>query len=167
MARKLLKEVCVSVALMLPFAAGAVCPLGANETELTVQRVMRNFGRFISDADHLCIKAKNPEELISNEEISAAINQLGLAIDCADEVLRNPTGDLLPSKIEFIQDAKEKKELVDDYIYFMTDFRDELIQYRKLFEALRAQEPALRNFQEINEKRQDLDHLVDRAHKKL
>lgn len=152
---------------LFPLSVGAECPLGAKETHLTVQRVMRNFGRYISDADHLCVKGQNPSEKVTDAEITLATANLGLAIACANEVLKNPTGDVLPSKLELMTDEKEKAELIDDYVYFMTDFRDELVLYRSMFQNVLAQPASERDFQEVNEKRQDVDQLVNRAHKKL
>lgn len=157
----------VFVLALFPVAALAVCPLGEKETHLTVHRVMRNFGRFTMDADYLCVKASNPAEKVMDAEITEAITKLDMAIDCASEVLKNPTGELLPSKLNLMNDEKEKADLVDDYIYFMTDFKDGLTQYRDLFKNLLAQPAAERNFTEADEKRQELDHLVTRAHKKL
>lgn len=160
----------ISIALalaFLPLAALADCPLGANETHLTVHRVMRNFGRFTIDADYLCIKSQNPNESVQDTEIAEAITKLDMAIGCAEQVLKDPTGDVLPSKLELMTDEKEKAELVDDYIYFMTDFKDGLLQYRDLFKKLQLQPGLERNFTEANEKRLELNELVGRAHKKL
>ncbi|WP_413290425.1 hypothetical protein [Bdellovibrio sp. HCB337] len=157
----------IFVLAFLPLAALAECPLGAKETHLTVNRVMRNFGKFVMEADYLCVRAANPVEKVTDADINTAITKLGMAIDCADQVLKDPTGDVLPSKLVFITDEKEKAEYVDDYIYFMTDYKDGLGQYRDMFKALLAQPAAERNFTEANEKRLELDHLVMRAHKKL
>lgn len=153
--------------LVLPFAALANCPLGEKETHLTVQRVMRNFGRFTGDADYLCVKSKNPHETITDAEITDVITKLGLVILCAEQVLKDPTGDVLPTKLVFMPDEKEKSELVDDYIYFMTDFKDAVIEYRNIFIGLLAQNPSERTYTEVCEKYQDVDNLVNRAHKKL
>lgn len=155
--------------IFLPLASGAQCPLGAKETHLTVQRLMRNFGSYTLKADSLCLEGVNrwERDSITEERFPEAIHKLDLAILCAEEVLKDPTGDVLPSKISFIKDEKEIAELVDDYIYFMTDFKDGLIEYREIFKKLQAQKPAERNFEEANIKRQDLDTLVERAHRKL
>lgn len=153
--------------LILPFATMADCPLGQKDSHLTIGRLMRNFGRYTADADYICIKSKNPREKISDAEITDATADLGIAIECAEQVLKNPTGDVLPTKLVFMTDEKEKAKLVDDYIYFMTDFKDALIEYRKVISELGTMKPSERNYSEACEKYEDVDNLVNRAHKKL
>jgi len=153
--------------LFLPLASMATCPLGPKETHLNVHRLMRNFGRNTRDADYLCVKGKIPYETVTDNELSEAITKLGVVIECADEVLKDPTGEVLPGKLLIMTDEKEKAELVDDYVYFMTDFKDIVIEYRELFKALLAQKPSERNFTEVDEKRSEVDKLINRAHKKL
>jgi hypothetical protein len=157
--------------ILLPFVsmADVECPLGAKEDHLTVNRVMRNFGRFIMYADGVCVKAQNPWEKsnITDAEISEAIGKMNQVVACAEAVLKNPTGDVLPGKLLIMTDEKAKAELVDDYIYFMTDFKDAVVEYRELFKKLLIQKPADRNFDEANSKRHEIDALVMRAHKKI
>ncbi|MBS1972255.1 MAG: hypothetical protein JSU04_18260 [Bdellovibrionales bacterium] len=149
--------------------ADVACPLGAKEDHLTINRVMRNFGRFIMYADGVCVKAQNPWEKdhITDQEITEAIGKMDLVVACAEAVLKDPTGDVLPGKLLLMKDEKEKAELVDDYVYFMTDFKDAVIEYRELFKKLLTQKAADRNYDEVNTKRQEVDALVERAHKKL
>lgn len=156
--------------LFLPLVSlAADCPLGAKEDHLTVNRVMRNFGRFIMYADGVCVKSQNSweKDSIEDSEISEAIGKMDLVVACAEQVLKDPTGDVLPGKLLIMKDEKEKQELVDDYIYFMTDFKDAVIDYRELFKKLLAQKKSERNFDEANAKRLEVDALVERAHKKL
>lgn len=156
--------------LFLPIVSlAAECTLGAKEDHLTVNRVMRNFGRFIMYADSVCIKSQNNWEKdgVTDGEITEAIGKLDQVIECADQVLKNPTGDVLPGKLLIMKDEKEKQELVDDYIYFMTDFKDIVIEYRDLFKGLLSQKASDRKFDEVNAKRLEVDALVERAHKKL
>lgn len=151
-----------------PLVSFAECPLGAKETDLTIQRAMRNFGRFIMYADHLSIKSKNFAETIEDVEIIEAIGKLDLVIACAEQILKDPTKeDVLPSKIHFMTDVKEKNELIDDYVYFMTDFKDAVTEYRGIFRNILTQKPSERNYSEAYEKYQDINNLVNRAHKKL
>lgn len=155
--------------LFVPLASMADCPLGAKEDHLTIQRVMRNFGRFVMVADSVALNGVNPIEkpAIKDADISEAITKLGFAIDCSSEVLKNPTGDLLPSKLNLMTDEKEKAEIADDFVTFMGDFHDGLVEYQDMFKKLLAQPATDRNFDEVNNKRQELDDLVERAHKKL
>ncbi len=164
-------SLCIAGFIFIPLVsmAGVACPLGAKEDHLTVNRVMRNFGRFIMYADGVCIKAQNPWEKdhITDQEITVAIGKLDLVVVCAEAVLKDPTGDVLPSKLLLMKDEKEKAELVDDYIYFMTDFKDAVLEYRELFKTLLLQKAVNRNYDEVNTKRHEVDALVERAHKKI
>jgi hypothetical protein len=130
---------------------------------------MRNFGSFTLAADSITLRSTNPwgHEETTEVEMGEAIDKLNLAIGCAEEVLKDPTGDVLPSKISSMTDEKEKAELVDDYVYFMTDFKDGLLEYREIFRKLQTQKPANRNFKEAKSKLDDLNEIVDRAHRKL
>lgn len=159
----------LSIAFLPLVSMAAECPLGAKEDHLTIHRVMRNFGRFIMYADGVCVKSQNPWEKdhLQDEEITEAVGKLDQVVACAEAVLKNPTGDVLPGKLILMTDEKEKAELVDDYIYFMTDFKDAAIEYRDLLKKLLTQKAAERNYDEVNEKRHEVDTLVERAHKKL
>ncbi|MGZ3746629.1 MAG: hypothetical protein ACXWRE_04650 [Pseudobdellovibrionaceae bacterium] len=154
---------------LLPISAKAECRLGVGETHLTVQRVMRNFGSFTLKAESVTLTATNPwsYETVSEADISEAIEKLGFAINCAEEVLKDPTGDILPSRISSITDEKERSEKVDDFVYFMTEFKDVLNSYRDIFKGLQAQKPADRNFKEAKLKLDELNDIVERAHRKL
>jgi len=150
------------------FSIAADCPFPANEDHLTIGRVMRNFGR-VMYADGICIDAQTPwkREQIKDSEITEAIEKLDEVIACAEAVLKSPTGDLLPSKLNLIKDEAAKQEIIDDYIYFMTDFKDAVIDYRKIFKKILTQKPAERSFDEANAKRLEVNTLVDRAHRKI
>jgi len=155
--------------ILTPMAALADCPLGEHESTLTVGRIMRNFGRFTMVADSIAADGVDPwgHKPVTAAQMTEAIDKLSQSIDCADAVLKNPTGDLLPGKLTFITDEKERAAFVDDYVYFMTDFKDGLIEYREIFKKLQAQKPEDQKFDEANSKREELDNLVNRAHKKL
>jgi hypothetical protein len=147
--------------------AHAECPLGEKETHLTIHRVMRNFGRFVTPADMVTIKGVNPNEKVNDQELTIAIEKLGYVVDCAQAVLDNPTGDMLPTDAHNIEDAKTRQEYVDDFLYFMTDFRDGLIEYREMFKKTLLQKPEERDYKPLREKCIELDNLVEHAHKKV
>lgn len=87
------KTILLTLCLMfLPMASMAICPLGAKEDHLTVQRVMRNFGRFVGVADNVCVLALNSwrHEPIPDAKLTEAIDKLSMAIDCANDVLKDP-----------------------------------------------------------------------------
>lgn len=153
--------------LVLAQSAHAACPLGKGEDRLTLPRVMRNFGRSIMHADYLCVKSRIPQESVTDAEIHNAIEKLSLVLDCAEEVLRDPTGERLPSKINLLESEQKKVDLADDFIYFMTEFKDTVMDYRDSFQTLLKKTPSERNFTDVCEKYQDVNRVVNRAHKKL
>lgn len=156
----------IQIAAIFPSNSQA-CPLGANEQTLTVQRVMRNFGKYIGDADQVVLLgAKYPNEAITDAQITTAINEIALAMTCAEAVINNPSGDLLPSKTAFLT-GDALKEYVQDYVDFMTEFHDALTHYEASFEALATQKASDRNWQSLYDESQKLNDLIDHAHKKM
>ena len=151
-----------------PLASFAVtCPLGAKETTLTVQRVMMNFGRYYAGFDDLSYKARTPEETITDKDLETAGNNLEVAIACADEVLKNPTADVLPSKLTVMTDEAEKKDLIDSYLYFMEDFKEGLTECRQMVAMLLAQKPEDRKYDQLIEKSKEMNERIDHAHSKM
>lgn len=154
--------------VVAPMASFAVtCPLGPKETTLTVQRVMLNFGRYYANFDDLAYKARNPNETITDQDMQTAINNLEVAIACADEVIKNPTADTLPTKLSTIKDEAQRKDLIDSYLYFMEDFKDGLVECRQLVQTVLAQNPGERNYSPFIEKSKEMNERIDHAHSKL
>lgn len=146
--------------------AMAECPLGQKETQLSIQRVMRNFGRFTLNADAISLKGLNPHDKVTDAELQVAIEKLGLAIDCAQAVLDNPTGSMLPDEATWLKD-KAREDYISDFLYFMEDFRDKLVEYQQLFKDTLQQTPEERDYNSIRKKCLELDKLVEHAHKKV
>lgn len=156
----------VQVFALFPLTSQA-CPLGAKEQTLTVQRVMINFGKYIGQADYIALLgAEYPNETVTDAQITDVVNKIGLAITCAEAVINNPTGDLLPGKALSLQ-GDALKEYVDDYVYFMTDFKESMIHYKESFAAVGAAKAADRNWQALREESKKLNDLIDHAHKKM
>jgi hypothetical protein len=143
----------------------ADCPLGAKEDHLTIQRIMRNFGRFVTPADMVTIKGVNPAEKVSDAELTDAIENLGKVIDCAQAVLDHPEGDLLPAESRRLE-GSARKDYLDDFLLFMTDFRDGLKEYREMFQKTLLQKAPDRDYKPLRQKCIELDNLVEHAHKK-
>lgn len=147
--------------------AAAECPLGAKEDHLTIQRVMINFGKYVSDADAVAQKGLRPQETVTDAEIQAAADRLQIAIQCAEAVIQNPSGDLLPGPAFFMKEEAAKKEYIDDFVTFMGDFKDGLVDYRKVLLETLALKPEQRDFHAVMEQTQEVNKRVDRAHSKL
>jgi hypothetical protein len=157
----------VFVTLVLFSTARANCPLGAKEDHLTIQRVMRNFGRFVSPADLITLKGVTPYQEITEADLSEATTKLSLAIDCAQAVLDNPTGEILPAEYRRQESEAARQEYLDDFLSFMGEFRDGLKDYEKLFQELILKKPEERNYQPLREKCLELEKMVDHAHRKV
>jgi hypothetical protein len=147
-------------------AADVTCPLGANQNHLTIQQVMTNFGKYVGQADYIAMRgAKYPDQALAEADITDAAAGIVIAQNCAQAVIDKPEGDLLPSRTVFM-DAATKKAYVDNFVYFMTDFRDALIKYHTDFAALAAQKPADRDWNALYQESTDLNNMIDHDHRK-
>ncbi|QDK36697.1 cytochrome b562 [Bdellovibrio sp. NC01] len=154
--------------VLLTFApiASMACPLGAKDDHLTIQRVMINFGKYVGQADHIALLgAKYPNETVTDADIQDAITKIGLAMSCAQAVVDNPTGDMLPGKAMFLE-GDELKEYVEDFVYFMAEFKDQLAHYQASFQAMLATKAADRKWDPLYEESEKLNDFIDHAHRK-
>ena len=107
------------------------CPVGRKDDHLNIHQIMINFGHYTLTADMVAVKGTNPAETITNEDLQKAADDLSVAAICADAVITgyqtNP--DLLPDKADFLS-GDARTEYINDFIYFMTDFKDEIATYR-------------------------------------
>lgn len=165
------KIIFVALALTFNFfmtanASAATCPLGAKDDHLTVHRIMINYGKYVGPADHIVLLgARYPNETVTDSDISTSIDQLGLAIACAQAILDNPTGDLLPDKASFLT-GQEQKDYIDDFVYFTNEFHDALVVYRDSFKKMLATPKASRNWELLYAESKELNDLIDHAHRK-
>lgn len=142
------------------------CPLGKGETHLTIARVMRNFGRFTVEADSNALKGMNPHDKVTIEHIRKSIDELGIAISCAQAVLESPKDDLLPSCTKALT-GQAYGDYVSTYLRLMKDFEVALAVYQDLFKQVLAQPENERNFEVIYKQSKSIEELVDAAHKEL
>ncbi len=150
--------------IVLLFACVAeACPLGKGEEQLTVQRVMRNLGRFTVKADMYALKGTQPHEKVSSAELKTTISDLELAISCARVASDSPTGFLLPTCTQALS-GKEFDDYVALYVKLMKDFEAELVVYQKIFKDILEQKD---NFGSAYLQSQKIEKIVEDAHKKL
>ncbi len=164
----MLSRILLAIALLAPAVslAQVTCPLRNGETELTINRVMRNFGKYTADAETVARKIGDPWDKLTDQDIQAGINGLNVSIACAEAVLANPTEAVLPSKGALMND-KDKAELKEYYLYFMDDFRTCLTQYRDLLVKTLATPANQRDLAAIVSKNQEMNQKVTHAHQKL
>lgn len=157
------------VILMIVVGMGAwtqACPLGTNEEHLTIQRVMRNFGRFIVPAEMLVYRGQNKDDIITDSQLQEAIEKLSLVISCADAVLENPTGDMIPAAGQSLAGAA-REEYMELFLFFMDEFKLRIVEYQSAFIKLQTQHQEERDFASLLKMTKHQDAFVERAHSKL
>jgi hypothetical protein len=161
------KGILLSVAIFIfSLSALADCPLGEKEDHLTIQRVMRNFGRFIMPAENIAYRGQNKYDQVSDADLQEAIEKLSYVISCADAVIANPTGDLLPTVARSMT-GDELKNYVDSLTFMMDEFKLSVTDYQSAFIKILAQPKEQRDLTGLLKMTQDQDALVEKAHKKL
>lgn len=163
-----MKSLVLALTLILGSSYASACPLGEKETTLNVHRVMRNFGRYMSPAEEVAFKVTNPfgVEKVADQEFVDAAAKLDIAISCADAVVANPTGELLPDKVVFLE-GQAKADYIDSYVYFMGEFKDGLAEFRDMLLATVAQKVEVRDYAALKRKADELNKLINRSHKRL
>lgn len=166
----MISRIVLAVALLLPAMSMAqttvTCPLRNGETELTINRVMRNFGKYFADAETIARKIGDPWDKVTDQDIQKGIDGLNISIACAEEVVAKPTDAVMPSKGSLMDD-KARAELNEYYVYFMGDFKDALVEYRDLLVKTLATPEAQRDYAAIVTKNDEVNQKVTHAHKKL
>ncbi|WP_413558639.1 hypothetical protein [Bdellovibrio sp. HCB209] len=165
----MISRIVLAIALLMPalsLAQVVTCPLRNGETELTINRVMRNYGKYFAEAETVARKIGDPWDKLTDQDIQKGIDGLNVAIACTDEVIAKPTDAVMPSK-GALMDEKGRAELNEYYLYFMGDFRDALVEYRDLLVKTLATPEAQRDYAAIVTKNEELNQKVTKAHKKL
>lgn len=151
---------------MITNASAATCPLGAKDDHLNIHRIMINYGKFVGPADHIVLLgARYPNETVTDADISSSIDQLASAIACAQAILDNPTGEMLPDKASFLT-GQAQQDYIDDFVYFTNEFRDALEVYRNSFIKMLATPKESRNWELLYAESKELNDLIDHAHRK-
>ncbi len=163
---KFLQNIALLALMTLPnlSLADVVCPLGKKEDHLTIHRVMLNFGKYTMDADSIALKDVTPQQDVTETQITTAIEKLKLAQACADAVIANPMGDMLPDAADGLPPVQRQK-LIDDLLMFMQEFSDGLIDYQDALTQVLNTPVASRNYHQVYVICGSLNDLVTRAHR--
>lgn len=156
----------VIVVLLLPMTFADACPLGKGEEHLTVQRVMRNLGRFMLAADSAALKGQNPHDKVSDTALAKSIADLDIVLSCTQAVIQSPTGPLLPGCTSALS-GQAYENYVSSYVRLMKDFEVATLDYQNMFRALLALPEGKRNFSTIYQQSQKIENMVNEAHKEL
>lgn len=159
--------ICILIDSTVVRAADVVtCPLGAKEDQLTLARVMRNFGRFFSKAESLSIRGAQDSSLVSEKEMDQAISDLDIVVACAQSVLKTQTGDLLPSRVGDLS-GSEREKYISQFIGFMSDFENQILNFKKILLEQRKISAENRDFRQAHFISQQLNDLINKAHDQL
>jgi hypothetical protein len=123
-----MKTILILAALLVPTLSSA-CPLGPGETELSLARVMRNFGRYLMPADRIVQKATmGGGQDIPNPELESAIQSLAVVMNCVDVTLADRTDKLWPRKARELS-GDERAAYLRRYAIALRAFRVEVEDY--------------------------------------
>lgn len=158
---KLFLPILLSVAL-LP-VSGNACPLGAGETTLTFTRVMRNFGRGIFGADQATKKGLASPASVADTELVNAQSGISVAMNCAEAVLLDRSGVLVPRKTaSLVGEARERYLKV--FLQRMKEFHEELGRYRAIYLRILETPVAERDFTTAGNQMRAVAESAARAH---
>lgn len=117
-------------------------------------------------AEMIAYRGLNKYEVITDDQLDEAINKLNLVMSCAQSIIDNPKGDLLPVNAKNLF-GDNLSQYTDDLIYFMGEFKISIEGYQNLFVSVRATKQEKRDFNAIFLYTKEQDILIERAHKKL
>lgn len=159
-----MKTILILAVMLLP-SLSLACPLGAGETELTISRVMRNFGRGLMPSERLLQKALMGTE-IPDAELDNGIAQIAVVLSCADAAIGDRVGNVWPRKAHDLQGAAREAYLAL-YRSRLNEFRVAVVDFREELARQRALPAAQRDFRASKEKDVALNDAANRAHETL
>jgi hypothetical protein len=151
---KTLKNIFIFIFALLAFsrAFASACPLGSQDQGLTLQRVMKNFGKYTAKPDRLVTQALGSLENIKDQDLEQAALDLEIVQACISAVLESQDPALRPQGME------------DVFIKLIGRFGDLIKNYRQEFIQLRAQSANSRDFSRVAEAKKQMSDFVDEAH---
>lgn len=145
------------------WAQAVECPLGASEDHLTIHRVMLNFGKFTREAGMIAVNGPQEPAKITDADFTKAMSDLVIAAACAEAVLQNPTGDLLPAKASQLQDEEQTK-YIQGFLAVMSEFKASLETLRLTLRTVQQQPSDQKDFQLVVTKNKEMKDIASYAH---
>lgn len=142
------------------------CPIGAKEDHLTISRVMRNFGRYSREAESLTLLGKDYPLDVKESVLDKAITDLNLVVSCADAVINDPSGDLLPVAADDYTGI-ERENYILKFVNFMQEFKVSTLHFQSLLVMEKNKAPSDRNYKNAYEYTKKFNEIIDLAHKEL
>jgi hypothetical protein len=160
-----MKNILIILLAIFPLAIEA-CPISPKEDHLTISRVMRNFGRYSRDAESLALTGKDFPLDVKESILDKAISDLNIVVTCAEAVINNPTGDLLPVAVDDYT-GFERENYILKFINFMHEFKASTLHFQSLLITEKNKNLADRNYQIAYEYTKKFNEIIDLAHKEL
>lgn len=160
-----MKNILFIFLVIFPLAIEA-CPLSPKEDHLTISRVMRNFGRYSREAESLTLTGKDFPLDVKESILDKAINDLNIVVICAEAVINNPTGDLLPTAADDYTGI-ERENYILKFVNFMHEFKASTLHFQSLLINEKNKNLANRNYKIAYEYTKTFNEIIDLAHKEL
>ncbi len=142
------------------------CPLGAGESQLSLTRVMRNFGKYLAPAEASIRKGLQAPESVTDQELLAVGSALKIALGCADLAASDRSGNLFPRKSsELSGEARER--FLRKFFANMNAFAEEIREYARVFSELSVMPAGERAYAAAREQLRLVMAAADHAHKSL
>lgn len=141
--------------------AAPVCPIGKKDTELTLQRVMINFGKFLSPADSVVMDGTMNPSTVTDASLQEGIDGLAVSIACAHAVVEMKSEALMPAGARKLTGA-ERDSYNAAFQQAMAQFEQALVDYASTLQALIGA-PA-KDFAAADAQKKLVNKLADEAH---
>lgn len=162
-----MKSILILAALLLAPTSASACPLGPGETELSLTRVMRNFGRYLMPADRMVQKAlMGGGQDIPNAELENAIQSLGVVMGCVDGTLASRSEALWPRKARELS-GEAREAYLRRFAIALRAFRAEVEDYRAELTRLHSLPVPGRDFAPAKALSKAVEEAANRAHETL
>ncbi len=161
-----MKTILLIASLLFPIHSFA-CPLGPGETELTLSRVMRNFGRYLMPADLMVQKATmGGGQDVPNADLERSIRSLDVVLTCVDRSLTDRSEALLPRRARELQ-GEARAAYLRMYASRLRDFRATVVNYQNEFTRLLGLPVPGRDFLPAKGLSKAVQEAANRAHEAL
>jgi hypothetical protein len=147
--------------------AHADCPKDSNNDPLTFDQVMINFSNYLNAPDLAADDGVNDPTSVSDQALQKAVTNIGIAIDCANAVLNDTTGQLYPPEYYSQKTDAEKTAYLNLLDGYMSDFAGALTTYQTDFQQLQGLAVGSRDFSAVEKQSNAVEDIATSAHQDL
>lgn len=143
------------------------CPKGPNDDHLTFDQVMINFSNDLIAPEDAAQTGSDDASAVSNADLTDAINGAAAALDCANAVLNDTTGQLYPPEYYEQKGAAAQAAYLNLLYGYMGELADALQTYESDFQQLASEPAASRDFTSAETQSASVDEIATDAHRDL